>query len=80
MPELDKLSVELEASAMLITALKKARAYIDLDSGIGCLSPMIMREILITARNIVDKCEKVYETTNRIDVDSLCGLAGKPKD
>lgn len=57
MSELDKISVEVEDTAILIDTLKKANTYLESAYVVGCLSPMVTREMLITARNIVNKCE-----------------------
>lgn len=57
MSELDQIPVEVETAAILIDALKKANDHLESAYDVWCLSPMVIREILITARNIVNKCE-----------------------
>ena len=64
MPELDKLSVELESAAMLINSLTQARTYAEKRYTSGCISPMLMLEIINTAKSIIARFENYSLSTN----------------
>lgn len=55
MPELDKLSVELKTAQVIMYYL--TRECVEEARSLGYLSPVLIQEIINTAKSIIEECQ-----------------------